>query len=127
MSVEHRVGREFPLRVQKQAKRLYNNECAITGSKENLELHHILPIFWAVLYLPNHDKELIRSVHNALPLETKVHDKVHAQLEMLPEWAKINFVIGMYSYLEEMYYKDQFPEMTPDHVMHRTLTLLESV
>jgi hypothetical protein len=60
----------FMQEVRVEIMEKYNYTCQISGSRQKLELHHIVPVWY--------NKELTFDKNNLIPLHQKVHDFIHA-------------------------------------------------
>lgn len=121
MSSERR-GYEFGKYAKQAIDRNSKKTCVVTGTKIKLERHHLLPIWMAKEYIPEHRRNVIRSGYNGVTLNKKIHQKLHDQMNAWSDSTKANFALGLYSYLEEEYYKGIMPQFVPKEVGHRRLT-----
>lgn len=72
-----RAGKEFPASVIEYAFRKSGGCCEQCGSKERLEVHHILPIWFAAEYFPQLASYALISAQNARLLCHQCHTEKH--------------------------------------------------
>lgn len=73
----NRAGKEFPSSVIEYAFRKSGGSCERCGSKERIEVHHILPIWFAAEYFPQLAKHALISAENAQCVCHSCHVKIH--------------------------------------------------
>jgi predicted HNH restriction endonuclease len=72
-----RRGKEFPPSVIEQDFRKSGGSCERCGSKERIEIHHILPIWFAAEYFPQLASFALISAENAQAVCHSCHVKIH--------------------------------------------------
>ena len=72
-----RSGKEFPSYVVDYAFRKSGGACEHCGSHDNIEVHHILPLWVAAEYFPSLISSVLKGAENAQCLCTDCHDAVH--------------------------------------------------
>lgn len=75
----NRAGKEFPSSVIEHAFRKSGGSCERCGSKERIEVHHILFIWYAAEYFPQLASWALKSAENAQCLCHDCHVKVHQE------------------------------------------------
>ena len=103
----YRVPFEFTNEVRNQVLEEQNNRCAVTGRKDHLQCHHLLPISIALGFWPNINPEIIKQRENAIYLNEDIHNQIHEEMKRWPpEFFKL-VVIGMYKHLRDNYQDGQ--------------------
>ena len=74
-----REGKEFPVHVIEYALRKSGGGCERCGSKEQIEINHILPIWFAAEYFPQIASWALKSAQNAEALCHKCHVEYHRE------------------------------------------------
>jgi hypothetical protein len=104
---EVRQPYEFSIAQKRDIRKSQKNKCAITGEKTLLEIHHLLPICLAHGFFPTVNPAIFKQEENMIGLSHDVHEELHLQMrEWPPEFTRL-FVIGLYSYLRDIYNEKQ--------------------
>lgn len=83
--VDRRNEYKFPWYVKEDAKAREQWRCAECGCAEsdceNLEVHHVIPVYIAYNFFPQLSREVLISLDNALSLCTSCHTEVHRYID----------------------------------------------
>lgn len=92
---------KFTSGVRNSKKKEQRSRCLISGSKYNLQAHHILPISWVLKNNPDIDPSIIKQKENCVLLCGEVHSKIHQELCSYPEWFRKIYYDAMLEHLIE--------------------------
>ncbi len=99
-----RQGKEFPSYVIDLSFRRSGGACEQCGSKENIEVHHILPIWVAAQYFPQLASMVLKSAENAKCLCSNCHDELHRRNDFTVFNSQAALLIAIQSTQYEMAY-----------------------
>ncbi len=91
-----RSGKEFPPSVIEYAFRKSGGSCERCGSKERLEVHHILFIWYAEQYFPQLASWALKSAENARCLCHRCHVLVHQENDKSELEAQAAYLISLF-------------------------------
>lgn len=94
-----RAGREFPPATKEYAYRRSGGSCEQCGSKEQIEMDHILPLWYAAEYFPQLAKFALKSAENIRCLCHNCHLKKHQDNDVIVFTAQAMYLLSLYPVL----------------------------
>ena len=102
---------EFPDSLKRKVRQEQKHRCAVTGEKSrNLQVHHLLGCALAAGFFPTVNPAIFRQKENAVAISEPEHKRLHAEMKQWPPEVLRAFVVGLYSWLRDIYY-DKLAEM----------------
>ncbi len=98
---EKRKPYEFSSQTKDEVYDRQNGRCAITGRRDNLECHHILPIAISLGFWKNIDPDILKDPENAVYLNSDTHHRLHEQMRDWPKDFFRLYITGLFSYLRD--------------------------
>lgn len=90
-----RRGKEFSQATIDFAFKRAEGRCEECGSHNQIEVHHIAPIWFVSKYFPQLSVWVLKSAENAKCLCSKCHDKAHSENDLLVFTAQALFLLSI--------------------------------